>query len=54
MDQLNVLLTVILVSVVVYIAFRPGNKTSEIIHALGSASSTLTRTLSGQYEGGGY
>lgn len=53
-DTVNVLLTVILIAVIVYILFRPGNRTREIIHALGGASSTLTKTLSGQYEGGEY
>lgn len=54
MNTVNVFLTVILVAVVVYILFRPGNNTSEVIHALGKGSSTLTRTLSGQYAGGEY
>ena len=53
-ETLNVFLTVILVAVVAYILFRPGNNTAEIIHALGKGSSTLTRTLSGQYAGGSY
>jgi len=54
MEAVNVLLTVILVAVIVYILFRPGNQASEIIHALGGSSSTLTRTLTGQYRGGEY
>jgi len=54
MGTLNVLMTVILIGVVAYIAFRPSNHTQEIIHALGGASSTFTRTLSGQYQGGAY
>ena len=47
-------MTVILVGVIVYILFRPKNQTQEIIHALGGASATLTKTLSGQYKGGSY
>lgn len=54
MSAVNVFLTVVSIAVVAYILFRPGNQTQEIIHALGSSSSTLTRTLSGQYAGGGY
>lgn len=54
MQAVNVLLTVILVAVIVYILFRPGNQASEIIHALGGSSSQLTRTLTGQYAGGRY
>jgi hypothetical protein len=53
-QAINVLLTVILVAVIVYILFRPGNQASEIIHALGGSSSQLTRTLTGQYAGGSY
>lgn len=54
MSTLNVFLTVVLVAVIAYVLFRPTNNTSEIIHALGGSSSTLIRTLSGQYEGGRY
>jgi ABC-type hemin transport system ATPase subunit len=50
--MINVFLTVILVGVVVYILLRPGNRTTDIIGALGTASSTLTKTLSGQYAAG--
>jgi len=54
MNTLNVFLTAILVLVVAYIVFRPGNQTTEIIHALGGGSRNLTRTLTGQYPGGSY
>lgn len=54
MEQINVLLTVILIGVVAYVAFRPGNQTAKIIGSIGGASTQLTRTLSGQYQGGGY
>ena len=54
MQTLNVFLTVILVAVIVYILFRPGNNSAGVISALGKASSNLTRTLSGQYAGGEY
>lgn len=54
MEVINTWMTVVLIGVLVYIAFRPGNQTSDIIHALGASSTTLTRTLSGQYAGGSY
>lgn len=54
MQTVNTLLTVILIAVIVYILFRPGNQTQAVVHALGGASTTLTRTLSGQYAGGSY
>lgn len=54
MNTVNVLMSVILIAVIVYILFRPGNQSQEIIHALGGSSSTLTKTLSGQYAGGSY
>jgi Na+/H+ antiporter NhaD/arsenite permease-like protein len=53
-QTVNVLLTVILVGVVVYILFRPTNNTAAIIHALGGSSAVLAKTLSGQYAGGSY
>lgn len=53
-EFLNVLLTVIMVAVIVYILFRPNNQSADIIHALGKSSSSLTRTLTGQYPGGSY
>jgi len=54
MNTVNVLMTIILVGVIAYILFRPGNQSQAIIHALGGSSSTLTKTLSGQYAGGSY
>jgi hypothetical protein len=54
MSTVNVLMTVILVGVIAYILFRPGNRTTDIIHALGGSSATLAKTLSGQYAGGEY
>jgi len=54
MNTVNVLMTVILIGVIAYILFRPGNQSQEIIHALGGSSATLAKTLSGQYAGGGY
>ena len=49
MGTVNTLMTVILIGVIVYILFRPTNQTTAVIKALGGASTTLTRTLSGQY-----
>lgn len=54
MNTLNLFLTAILVLVVAYVLFRPGNQSPQIIHALGGASNNLTRTLTGQYAGGSY
>jgi hypothetical protein len=54
MSAVNTFLTVVLVGVIVYILFKPSNKSAEIIGALGRGSLNLTRTLSGQYEGGTY
>lgn len=54
METVNTILTVILIAVVVYILFRPTNQTTAVVKALGGASTTFTRTLSGQYTGGSY
>lgn len=54
MNVVNTLLTATLILVLVYLAFRPGNQTPAIIHALGGASSQFTRTVTGQYAGGSY
>lgn len=54
METVNTILTVILIAVVVYILFRPSNQTQAVVHALGGASTTFTRTLSGQHAGGSY
>lgn len=54
METVNTILTVILIAVVVYILFRPTNQTQAVVHALGGASTTFTRVLSGQYAGGSY
>jgi hypothetical protein len=51
---LNVFLTAVLVLVIAYILFRPGNQSVDIIKALGGGSRNLTRTLTGQYPGGSY
>jgi hypothetical protein len=48
----NVFLTVTLIAVILYILFRPGNQSTEIIHAIGGGSRDYIRTLSGQYPAG--
>lgn len=54
MSVLNTALTAVVILVVVYVLLRPGNQSATVIHALGSTSSDLTRTLTGQYAGGQY
>ena len=54
MKTLNTFLAAVLILVVLFVLFKPGNKTPEIITALGSGSRDLTRTLTGQYKGSGY
>lgn len=51
---INTLLTVILVAVILFVLFRPGNRTQDIIHAIGGGQLALTKTLTGQYPGSGY
>lgn len=54
MKLINEALVAVLVLVVVFVLLKPGNKTPQIITALGNGSSELTRTLTGQYAGSGY
>lgn len=54
MSTVSTFLTAVLILVIVFVLFKPGNQTPAIIDALGSGSRNLTRTLTGQYAGSGY
>ncbi len=54
MSTINTFFTVVLIAVIVFILFKPGNKSQDIIGAIGGANTNLIRKLSGQYPGSGY
>lgn len=54
MSTVSTFLTAILILVIVFILFKPGNQTPQIINALGSGSRQFTGYVTGQYAGSGY